>query len=166
MEAYERYGRALIRKAERILGSRADAEDIVQGFFVDMLEKPDNTMDLPYLYRAITHRCLSHVRDEKNRERLLARNTDVVVGGARTRCDERAIDMDLLLKLSRELPDDTLTIMTFRFFDDMTQEEIATLLDISRKTVGHRLDDVRTAVARLSGDASHESPRETEKEPS
>ena len=33
----------------------------------------------------------------------------------------------------------------------MTQEEIAVMLGISRKTVGKKLDDVRTVVASLAG---------------
>jgi DNA-directed RNA polymerase specialized sigma24 family protein len=50
MEAYERYGRALLRKAERVLGNREDARDVVQGLFADLHQKLDAPMDLPYLY--------------------------------------------------------------------------------------------------------------------
>lgn len=152
MSFYERHGRALLRKAERILGSRADAQDVVHALALDLLQKGEDP-DLPYLYRAVTNRCLTFVRDEKNRARLLAADSDTLRGPIRTRCDERAIDMDLLLKLSRELDDQTLEIVFYRYFDDMTQEEIATMLGISRKTVGKKLDDVRAAVERLGGGA-------------
>ena len=40
--------------------------------------------------------------------------------------------------------------------DDMTQDEIAELLGLSRKTIGKRLDRIRDTVARLS--ASPSSP--------
>lgn len=154
MSFYERHGRALLRKAERILGSRADAQDVVQALALDLLQKGEEP-DLPYLYRAVTNRCLTFVRDEKNRARLLAADSESLAqarGPIRTRCDERAIDMDLLLKLSRRLDDRTLEIVFYRFFDDMTQEEIATMLGLSRKTVGKKLDDVRALVDELSGD--------------
>jgi RNA polymerase sigma-70 factor (ECF subfamily) len=151
MDAYERYGRALVRKAERIVRSRADAQDIVQGLFVDMLEKSPPSLDLPYLYRAVTHRCLSYVRDEKNRARLLGEN-DAVLAGARTRCDERAIDMDLLVKLVNALDEETLEILFFRFFDDMTLEEIAETCDLNRKTVGRKLDAIAEAVRALTAE--------------
>lgn len=160
MSFYERHGRALLRKAERILGSRADAQDVVQALALDLLQKGEEP-DLPYLYRAVTNRCLTFVRDEKNRARLLAADAESLAqarGPIRTRCDERAIDMDLLLKLSRRLDDRTLEIVFYRFFDDMTQEEIATMLGLSRKTVGKKLDDVRALVEELSG----ESPKESE----
>lgn len=153
MEAYARYGRALLRKAERILGSRADAQDLVQTLFVGVLERGE-PLELPYLYRAVTNRCLSHLRDEKNRARLLVEHDDALRGPIRTRCDDRVIDLDLLAKLTATLEPATLEILVYRYFDDMTQEEIAQMTGLSRKTVGRKLDDVREAVVRLSGGAS------------
>jgi RNA polymerase sigma-70 factor (ECF subfamily) len=157
-EAYARYGRALLRKAERILQSRADAQDIVHALFTDLLQRGDQdslaapTLDLPYLYRAVTNRCLTYVRDESNRARLLEGHDIALRGAARTRCDDQTIDMDLLLKLTRTLDESTLEVVVCRFFDDMSQEEISEFLGISRKTVGRRLDDVREAVVRLSAE--------------
>ena len=155
-DAYQRYGRALVRKAERILRSREDAQDMVQGLFVDMLVHPAPTLDLPYLYRATTHRCLSYVRDQKNRARLLERETATLAGAPRTRCDDRVLDMDLLVKLTDTLDEQTLEILFYRYFDDMTQEEIAEQLSLSRKTIGKKLEDITTAVRALTkeGEAS------------
>ena len=153
MDAYGRYGPALLRKAERILGSRADAQDLVQGLFVDLLAG-GAPLDLPYLYRAITNRCLTFLRDEQNRARLLAVHDEALRGPARTRCDERVVDLDLLGKLVGALAPETVEILVYRFFDDMTQEEIAAMLGLSRKTIAKRLDDVREAVARLGGGAA------------
>jgi len=150
MQAYERYGRALIRKAERILRNQEDARDVVHALFVDMLQKNEPEPDLPYLYRAVTHRCLTLLRDEKNRARLLAQN-DAVLAPARTRCDDRVIDMDLLLKLVGKLDHATCEILICRFFDDLTQDEIAEMVGLSRKTIGKRLDAIREAVATLNG---------------
>ncbi len=129
---------------------------MVQGLFVDMLQNPAPTLDLPYLYRATTHRCLSYVRDEKNRARLLERETGTLIGAPRTRCDDRVLDMDLLVKLTKTLDDQTLEILFYRYFDDMTQEEIAEQLSTSRKTIGKKLDDITTAVRGLTreGEAS------------
>ena len=39
-----------------------------------------------------------------------------------------------------------------RFLDDMTQDEIAAHLGLSRKTVGKRLDRIRAAVTALRGE--------------
>jgi RNA polymerase sigma-70 factor (ECF subfamily) len=151
MDAYQRHGRALLRKAERMLGNRADAQDLVQNLFVDLLSKGESP-DLPYLYRAITNRCLTFIRDTSNRTRLLESNDDALRGPIRTRCDERVIGMDLLLKLSKTLDERALEILTYRWFDDMTQEEIAEITGLSRKTVGKIEGEIRAAVAELGGD--------------
>jgi RNA polymerase sigma-70 factor (ECF subfamily) len=68
MELYQRYGPALLRKAARLLGNEADAQDVVQGLFVEMLRRRDMDRDLPYLYRSVTNRCLNFLRDSGNRE--------------------------------------------------------------------------------------------------
>jgi RNA polymerase sigma-70 factor, ECF subfamily len=154
MDAYARHGRALLRKAERMLGNRADAQDLVQALFVDLLKKgegPKEALDLPYLYRAITNRCLTFLRDETNRARLRDSHDESLRGTTRTRCEDQVIGMDLLLKLSHKLDERALEVLFYRYFADMTQDEIAELLGISRKTVGRKLDDVQKAVAELAG---------------
>jgi RNA polymerase sigma-70 factor, ECF subfamily len=147
-EAYARYGRALARKAERILKSRSEAEDMVQALFTDLLDRTER-LDLPWLYRALTHRCLTYLRDTRNRERLLERN-DAALAPMRSRAEDRTIDTDLLLKLTRVLDEPTLEILVCRFYDDMTQDEIAGAVGLSRKTVGRKLDDIRSALAQLT----------------
>jgi len=151
MEAYERYGRALVRKAERMLRSREDARDVVQGLFVDMLEEREMPADLPYLYRAVTNRCLRVLRDGKNRARLLAAHDDALAP-VRVRLDEAALSMDLLVKLVATLGDGEAEVLAYRYLDDMTQEEIAELTGLSRKTIGKRLDAIREAAARVAAD--------------
>ena len=83
--AYRAYGPALVRKAERILRSREDAVDVVHALFVDLIPRWSRDVDLPYLYRAVTNRCLNFVRDESNRARLLEREAAAVAPRARVR---------------------------------------------------------------------------------
>lgn len=152
MESYARYGPALLRKAERVLQSREDARDVVQALFVDLLERgaDADANDLAYLYRAVTNRCLNVIRDRNNRARLLARQDVVLRGPSRTSCEARTVDLDLLCKLTAELDDESCEILVYRYVDDMALEEIAELTGKSRKTIGKRLDQVRSAVQRLS----------------
>jgi len=152
MEAYERYGHALLRKASRMLGNVEDARDVVHGLFVDLYQRGEVPTDLPYLYRAITNRCLSVLRDTSNRVRLLEANDLALERPRRTACDAHVIGHDLLKKLVRELDEGECEVLTYRYLDDMTQEEIATLLGLSRKTIGKRLDRIRDAVARVTSE--------------
>ena len=159
MDLYLRYGPALVRKARRLLGNDADAQDIVQALFVRLLAEgmlaDGNTLDLPYLYRAVTHNCLTWLRDHRNRARLLERQAPALQAQARTRCDELALGQDLLLKLLAELSERQSAVLVYRFFDDCSQDELAELLQTSRKTIGKDLAEVRAAVLRLQreGDA-------------
>ena len=115
-------------------------------------------MDLPYLYRAITNRCLTFLRDESNRGRLLEHHDQALVPSRRTACDDVVIGHDLLLKLVRELDAGESEVLAYRFVDDMTQDEIATLLGLSRKTIGRRLDRIREAVRRMVAPDAEDKP--------
>ena len=147
--AYQKYGPALVRKAERILRSRDDATDVVHSLFVDLIQRRVDTVDLPYLYRAVTNRCLNQIRDHATRARLLEQNPVAPV--ARVRCDDAVIGGQLLVQLAERLDANHMEVLVARFVDDLTQDEIAAHLGVSRKTVGKRLAAIRTAVIGLVG---------------
>ena len=77
----------------------------------------------------------------------------VLRGPIRSTCEDRAIDLDLLTKLAARLDRQNVEILVYRYVDDMSQEEIATLLGLSRKTIGHRLDRIHETVRQLVGDS-------------
>ena len=145
--AYRAYGPALVRKAERILRSREDAVDIVHALFVDLIPRWSRDVDLPYLYRAVTNRCLNLLRDGKTRARLLEREQPVPQ--ARVRLEDQVVGTKLIAQLTERLDQGHLEVLVCRFVDDMTQEEIAEHLGLSRKTIGKRLDKIRAEVVAL-----------------
>lgn len=146
LELYARYGPPLRRKAERILRSQAEAEDLVQALFVDLWERNEAARDLPYLFRAVTNRCLNLLRDSSNRTRLLSLHggSDVAASS-----EGRTISLDLLARLTGVLSEAQLEVLVLHHFDDLTQEEIASACDLSRKTVGKYLNEARDALGRL-----------------
>ena len=148
-EAYHRYGPALLRKAERILQNPDDASDIVHTLFVDLMQKPRPTLELRYLYRAVGNRCINFLRDRGNRARLLEREQTALRGPVRTRCDQQVIGLDLLTKLAASLDEKSLEILICRYWDDMTQDQIAAFIGTSRRTVGKRLGRIRASVAAM-----------------
>jgi RNA polymerase sigma-70 factor (ECF subfamily) len=152
-QAYQRYGPALVRKAERILRNPDDAIDLVHGLFVDLIARGELTVDLPYLYRAVTNRCLNLVRDARGRARLLERQQPALEPPARLGDVQRVIGLDLLGKLSERLDAGHLEVLVCRFVDEMTQDEIAGHLGLSRKTIGKRLARIQDAVAAVAGGA-------------
>ncbi len=144
----------MVRKAERILRSREDAVDVVHALFVDLIPRWNSEMDLPYLYRAVTNRCLNAIRDRGTRERLLAREHAVAAPVGRVRLDEEIVGVGLIAALADRLDEHHLEVLVGRFVDDMTQEELATHLGVSRKTIGKRLDRIRDAVIELREEAA------------
>jgi len=147
MQLYERYGPMLLRKAERVLRSRAEAEDVVQHLFLELLESEHVNTDLPYLYRAVTNRCLSLMRDEKNRARLLAE--DAGESFTPRRQGEDLPSLDLLRKLAASLDDEHGGVLVLYFFDELSLEEIADIVGVHRKTVAKRVETIRARAKKI-----------------
>jgi RNA polymerase sigma-70 factor (ECF subfamily) len=143
-----------VRKAERILRSREDAVDVVHALFVDLIPRWSSDVDLPYLYRAVTNRCLNVVRDRGTRARLLEREQTVAAPVGRVRLDDQIVGVGLIAALAEQLDEGHMEVLVARFVDDMTQDEIAAHLKLSRKTIGKRLDRIRAAVIELRKDAA------------
>lgn len=151
---YRAYGPALVRKAERILRSREDAIDVVHALFADLIPKWSRDVDLPYLYRAITNRCLNVVRDRGTRARLLEREQTVAAPVGRVKLEDQIVGVGLIAALADRLDQGHMEVLVARFVDDMTQEEIAEHLKLSRKTIGKRLDRIRDEVIALRAEAA------------
>lgn len=149
MESYARYGPALLRKAERLLSNRDDALDVVQGLFTDLLAEGGEEPAFPYLYRAVTNRCLGLLRDEKNRRRLLEHQAPMLRGAVRTTFDDVVVGLDVLSQLVERLDEPTCELVVMHFWDDMSQGEIADLTGVSRKTIVRRMARVREEIDRI-----------------
>jgi RNA polymerase sigma-70 factor (ECF subfamily) len=147
--AYRAFGPQLVRKAERMLRSREDAIDVVHALFADLLPTWSSAVDLPYLYRAVTNRCLNLVRDRGTRARLLAREPVAAAPVGRVRLDDQVVGVALIGALAERLDEPHLQVLVGRFVDDLTQDELAAQLGVSRKTIGKRLDRIRDAVIEL-----------------
>ena len=153
---YHEHGPALVRKAERMLLSTDDAHDVVHGLFVDVMQKRTKTPDLPYLYRAVTNRCINLIRDRSTRQRLLEQRQTELRGPSRSPLDDQLVDLDLLTKLVDYLDRKTLEVVVCCFIDDMSHAETATLLGVSERTVGSRVRKARHRLTRLH-EAAHRS---------
>jgi RNA polymerase sigma-70 factor (ECF subfamily) len=142
-----------LRKARRLLRNEEDARDALQGLFLELLARGEVPADLPFLYRALTHRCLNFLRDERNRARLLERQVDALRGPVRVAPDLVSLGLDALLKLQRRVDEGVMETVIYRFVDELGQEEIAELMGVSRKTVQNRLARAQSELERLLGDS-------------
>ena len=132
-----------------MLRSRDDAVDVVHTLFTDLIPTWTSHVDLPYLYRAVTNRCLNLLRDRGTRARLLVRDQRAAAPIGRVRLEDQVVGVGLLAALAERLDEGHLQVLVCRFVDDMTQDEIAAHLGLSRKTIGKRLDRIRQTVTAL-----------------
>jgi RNA polymerase sigma-70 factor (ECF subfamily) len=142
-EAYQRYGPALLRKAERVLRNEDDAMDIVQALFLDLISRPPNSLDLSYLYTAVTNRCLNLIRNESVRSRLLQDHAQDLCGAGRRALGESMLTLELVTRLVGELDQKSAEIVVYHFVDDLNQSEVAAQVGISRRAVVKRLGKIR-----------------------
>lgn len=153
MEAlYQRFGPALIRQAERVTKSRADAEDIVHALFVQLMDRGPWALSFPYLFRAVTRRSLNLLRDEGNRQRLIDEGAPVLAPPPTAAPSGEREDLyRLLATLSPKLRE----VFVYRHLTEMPQDEIAEVVGVSRKTVQKRLTKLEGALETLRAEAAH-----------
>lgn len=85
--AFRDHGQRLARRAERILGSESEAEDIVQDVMVGILEAPDVLPSIEnlvgWLYTTVRRRCIDLIRSDvrrKGREAVAASMDELFIG--------------------------------------------------------------------------------------
>jgi RNA polymerase sigma-70 factor, ECF subfamily len=139
-DLYRTYGSTILRRARRILGDEADARDVVQEIFVQLVRDPTalTGADSPvaFLYRVTTNRCINRLRNENNRRRLLADEGERLAPEGTSDAEGRQRVRDLL----RLLPDDLAAVVTYYYVDGMTHAEIAEIIGCSRRQVGLLLE--------------------------
>jgi RNA polymerase sigma-70 factor (ECF subfamily) len=142
---FERYGRHVYARARVLLGARDLAEDAKQEIFLRLLAQEDEVLQHPaphaWLHRVTTNHCLNWLRDEKRRKVLLDHEPrpQPTAGPA---LERRVIVRELWRRVPRELQE----IAVYYHLDDLTREEIAERLHLSRRTVGNRLLTLRATL--------------------
>jgi RNA polymerase sigma-70 factor (sigma-E family) len=141
--------RALLRTAYLLTGNKADAEDLVQAALAKTYLAWDRIEDRGaldgYVRRAIVNTHISWWR----RRRVEEYPTDEIPDQA---VADHSIASDLQESMRRaidRLPDRMRTAVVLRYYEDMTEAEVAEILGVSLGTVK---STVSRAVAKLRGD--------------
>lgn len=139
---YRVHGPAVFRRACRILGSESEASEMVQNVFLSLFERPEqfrgHSKLTTFLYSMTTHACLNHLRNQRNRQRLLDewQRLEVESGDAfGFRSEQRVMLQQALAAMPSELSQ----AAVYYLVDGFTHAEIARLLDCSRRHVGDLL---------------------------
>lgn len=98
-----------------------------------------------WLYRITTNHCFNLLRDAARRARRVERY--LTIPGEAQAVKSPAEAHITVGELVARLPPHLFELAVYAYLDRMTQEEIAELVDLSRKTVGLRLETARLLAA-------------------
>lgn len=154
-QLYRLYGPAIYARCQRILGDGAAAEDATQEAFMRVmrqLEKaPDTQTGLLYIYRVATNYCLNQLRDARLRPELVGELPDVPTGSS---LESALQDRDFAVRLMSRIPEKLRPFVWLHYVDELSQDEVARTLGVSRRTVVNRLADFHERAARFTQRAS------------
>jgi RNA polymerase sigma-70 factor, ECF subfamily len=150
---YERYGAVVYRRARRLLGDEQAAWDAVQEVFVRALKHARRfrreASPTTWLYRITTNYCLNILRDAARHDRKLGTHAGPAPASADPHPDLRLTMVRVLSRLPKELGE----IAVYHHVDRMSHEEIASVIGVSRRTVGNRLKEFQERALALLGPA-------------
>jgi len=138
---YRAHAPSIFRRARTLLGSDADAQDVVSDVFTSLYERPDQYAGRSalstFLYSMTTHVCLNRIRNHKRRARLHESGRDAIsVAAPHSAAPDRAAQLRELLLL---MPEPLGQVAIYYYLDELTHAEIAEMLGCSRRHVGDLL---------------------------
>lgn len=144
---YLRYGAMIVSRARALLRNEHAAQDALQEVFIRALRAGSGfraqASPVTWLYRVATNYCLNCLRDERRRAALWSAfgpaEAPVHTGDASARIQLEQI----LTRVRPELQE----IAIYALHDELSHDEIAELVGVSRRTIGNRLAEFRTEVA-------------------
>lgn len=158
---YASYAPVVFRRARLFLGRDADAWDVVQEVFERLL-KPGSgfrgeAQPMTWIYRVTTNLALNALRGRALREPASSADPpekapEQVVGVG------DAIEARQWLQRWLALLDDReLEVASLLYLDGLSQQEVAEVLGLSRKTIGREVEALRTKLERLGAPLGRKS---------
>jgi RNA polymerase sigma-70 factor (ECF subfamily) len=164
-DLFREHHQLIYRTAYSVIGSKPDAEDVLQIIFLRLLRRglPPDLLTNPkgYLYRAAINVSLNTVRDRERRktdgesERMLAAVDPAVPVGL-----DAEIRRQLLAAIAQLTPR-AVEILILRHVHDVSDAEIARMLGTSRGTVAVALFRARARLRKLLSHVTFKSARRT-----
>jgi RNA polymerase sigma-70 factor, ECF subfamily len=142
---------SLYRAARAWVGSREDAEDLVQETFARVLARPRflrNEDELGYLLRALRNTLVSRRRTASRRPRTRPLDEELAVGGRAGDDPAEAAQSREVYAAIHELPDEFRDVLVAVDIVGLSYREAGRLLDLAEGTVTSRLFRARDRVAR------------------
>ena len=150
---YQAHAVGLIRLAIVMLGDRAAAEDVVQDAFLGLYRHWAGLADpgkaLAYVRSAVLNRCRNALRQRGRPVRLEAERQEAAAGESAEATVLVGEEHQRVLAAIRALPDRQREALVLRFYLDMSEEEAARAMGISRGTVKSATSRAVAALGRM-----------------
>lgn len=136
---YDRYHQQLLGFCRHMLGSREEAEDVLQHVFVaahDGIRADDRGIALkPWLYRIARNRCISVLRTRPSTAAVYDLGALPAAGPAVAESVERREELEAVLEDLADLPEEQRAALLLWELDALSHEQIAEVLDVRRDKV-------------------------------
>jgi RNA polymerase sigma-70 factor (ECF subfamily) len=145
LQIFDDHHAALFRFAYRLSGSIADAQDVVQECFLELL-RPDNSYDplrtalRTYLFGVVRNQCLKRLRRNGSAVEPPSHPTDSE--NPETQLLRREIE-HAVSQAIRQLPDTQKEILILAHYEQMSLAEIAEVMELEVTAVKSRLQRAR-----------------------
>ncbi|WP_090393372.1 RNA polymerase sigma factor [Niabella drilacis] len=142
---YERYAKPMLNSSMRVLNNIADAEDMVQEAFIDAFNNLESftykSSFEAWLRRIVINKSISLLRKRKITWADIDLSDAAADAPEETPEDQFEFDLQRVKAAIRELPENYRVIFNLFVIDELKQDEIASLLNISHnnvRTIYHR----------------------------
>lgn len=140
---FQQHGPRVYRRALRLLGNPADAEEATQEIFIRVLSHmggfQQRSQLTTWLYQITTNYCLNLIRDRSRRTELYDAHVAPTAGDSEESA-ARPDDLVLLRKLLADADEQQAQAAIYVFLDGMSHQEAAEVLGVSKRTVGNLIE--------------------------
>ncbi len=158
-ELYRQHGGLVWRRVRGFYGAN-EAEEVVAEVFLRVTEQAHTwrgeASAVTWLYQVATRHCLSRRRNERRRHELMDLHGQPAWSApVSTACQET---LTFLAQLGAEIDDELVVVATLFYRDGLTHNAIASIVGVSRRTVGNRLTELTELAKRMSEPTPREDP--------
>jgi RNA polymerase sigma-70 factor (ECF subfamily) len=155
-DLFHQYERMVFKNAYLIMGSRDEAEDVLQDVFTSVWKfrhtfDPEKGKLGTWLHRITVNECLKRRR----RRPSMASLDDVELPDSHSSIEERVqdrLDYDQLIEVLSKLDSKHRAVLVLRYFDELSYDEIAQTVGVPLGTVKSRLNHALKALRTRLGD--------------
>jgi RNA polymerase sigma-70 factor (ECF subfamily) len=152
-ELFEQHGGVVLHRCRQLLKDEAAADDAAQEVFLRVIQNLESfrgeASPVSWIYRIATNICLDELRRRARRAAVeLTPELLEALSGSERAAEEVVVEKDQLAWLLGRTDPASVQILVHSALDEMTQEEIARVMGLSRKTVWTKLQRLKLKLAR------------------